>query len=213
MGKHPVLPSRPIACFCNGDYHKIHITTNGKNLYFINRKDVGHATCFYKCNGKLVYYDNNHGIFNISNNLDISQIDAVIYKGNHVEFAKVEITKLNKKTKDNADIYILKTIRIIRDDGNKSFNNIQPIEYPFSILLMKNKTYIVDAVAEDAVAEDETPSAGAGGGAAAAAGPPLVHPSGCGTFSCLRKLFSRKKQRQNAGKRLKRRKTRRQRRN
>ena len=144
MEKPLVLPSRPIACFCSGDYRIIHLHPRNKKLYFIDNNKAGHATCFYKCNGKLVYYDDNYGIFEIPNNLDIRKINAVIYKENHVEFANVYIVNTNIKSTAGNDIYVIEKITIIRDDGNKTFNNIQPIDYPFIILLMDNKNYIVN---------------------------------------------------------------------
>ena len=149
FGKPLVLPSRPIACFCNGAYRIIHLHPHNKKLYFIdNNNKVGHATCFYKCNGKLVYYDDNYGIFEIPNNIDISQINAVIYKENRVDFANVHLNKLEQKSTAGNDIYVIEKITIIRDDGNKTFNNIQPIDYPFRMLLIDHKNYIINAPME-----------------------------------------------------------------
>ena len=67
-----------------GDYAEIIDTSLNEELY-------KHLTCFYKCNSKLYYYDNNYGIFETPPGLDIDNING-IFLDIHKNIYFVDIT-------------------------------------------------------------------------------------------------------------------------
>jgi hypothetical protein len=88
------------ACFCGGFFiplknHQsgsVSLNINHNELYqgYISKSLSAHAVCFYKCNGKIQYFDDNRGIFNVPDGLDITKINAVLYDNkNGVEFMKL----------------------------------------------------------------------------------------------------------------------------
>ncbi len=54
----------------------------------------GHATCFYKCDGNLLYYDDNFGLFKTPAGLNIDDINGVFYyKGGEIAFVNFDFKR------------------------------------------------------------------------------------------------------------------------
>jgi len=54
----------------------------------------GHATCFYKCDGNLFYYDDNFGLFKTPAGLNIDDINGVFYyKGGEIAFVNFDFKR------------------------------------------------------------------------------------------------------------------------
>lgn len=212
--------------------HDIHNIWKNQNEISRYKPEIiahkGHSVLFYTCNGVRYYYDDNYGIFKVPNDTNLTLVNMVIYKRNIID-NNLEVvflhTEIDPSFSDDEESIFLEINNV-----SNIFNNIENYKI-VDALIFYRKIYIMDsaaaaeaaAVAAEAVAAEAEAAARAEAQAAAqaaaraqaeaeaaarAAAPPLVGPGGCGTLSCLRKLFSRR-QRQNAGRRLKRRKTRR----